>query len=60
MTPAPKSMLKDAEEHEVIEIEEGINGYLFRSDARNTAYIADEQSERIEVNTGVASTDLLN
>ncbi|WP_192497374.1 hypothetical protein [Halospina sp. K52047b] len=53
-------MLKDAEEHEVIEIEEGINGYLFRSDARNTAYIADEQSERIEVNTGVASTDLLN
>ena len=41
-----KSMLEDAEEHDVIEIQEGINGYLFRSDARNTAYIADEQSER--------------
>lgn len=44
--PARKSMLEDAEEHEVIEIQEGINGYVFRSDARNTAYIADEQSER--------------
>ncbi|MYL25168.1 MULTISPECIES: hypothetical protein [Halomonadaceae] len=44
--PARKSMLEDAEEHEVIEIQEGINGYLFRSEARNTAYIADEKSER--------------
>lgn len=43
---ARRDIFERADEHQVIEIQEGINAYLFLSDARNTAYIADEQSER--------------
>lgn len=43
---AREDMLEDADEHKVVEIQDGIKAYLFLSDDRNIAYVGDKQSER--------------